>query len=252
MDGAGRDDRNVVPLSLARLERVIEMRLADSMASGREPTLSVTVLDADTPSVTEDPALYDGVVDRIVEAIDGYLANAEYSTPLTADALNTEIEAVFRADSDPGLPSLDRFVAWLRCMGCGIVTRDATSGCATYLHRNAGQGRLLRVGDRFDLGPSSDSLEYYVIARQPADDEGVHLLEGWECPHCESLNWAEVVLRDSLVSSVWSVALSSEVLERAHYVTSECLDLAAKLSGRSAWTIGRDELFGLLFADPGD
>lgn len=246
MDGSGQDDTNVVPLALARLEKLIQVRLAESLDRGGEPAITVKVLDAELrpPSIPDDPAFYDLVVDKIVETLDHYLDDVADGAELSATALNDEIEAAF---SEPGaaLRASDSFVGRLRCMSCGIVTSDQSSACQTFL-RDVPRGEEFRVGQRFEFDHTEIMADYYARATRPAVDSPTHIIEGWECPHCEAVNWAEIVLRDSLVSSVWSVALSRAALERAHYVTSECVELAARMTGRPAWSLLGDDVFEVL------
>lgn len=250
MDGTGRNDTNVVPLSLARLERMIQVRLAESLDRGIEPAITVKVVDSDlrSPSIPDDPAFYDLVVDRIVATLDQYLDEVADGAELSASALNHEIDAAFHgaADAADTAPRSDSFVGRLRCMSCGIVTADESSACETFV-RPEPRGQMFCVGSTLDFDHDDVARDYYARAIQPAGEAPIHILEGWECPHCESVNWAEIVIRDSLVSSIWSVALSRALLERAHYVTSECVELAARITGRPAWSLLRDDLFDVLF-----
>lgn len=248
MDGTGQDDRKVVPLALARLERMIQVRLADSIDRGVEPAITVKVVDAERggPSIPDDPAFYDLVVDRIVETLDHYLDEVADGAELSAAALNDEIEAAFNDDGSGVALASDTFIGRLRCMSCGIVTADERSACETFL-RGGARGEVFSVGSRLDLAHDEVAVDYYARAIRPRPNVPVHVIEGWECPHCEAVNWAEIVIRDSLVSSIWSVALSRLALERAHYVTSECVELAARLTGRPAWSLLRDDVFEVLF-----
>lgn len=225
MDGIGPDEHNVVALSLARLERMIQLRLAEA-DPGLEPSVVVRVcMDHDlSPIVANNPELYEEVVDRIVESLDDVL-----------DARAPVVE-----------PSpTDLFIGRLRCMSCRAVTHDASSGCESFL-RGGVRGETFHVGSEFVFRHEDVAADYYIRTKRPSPGEAVHILEGWECPRCRGLNWAEVVIRDTLVSSVWSVALSPHTLERAHYVTSECVDLVARLTGRPTWALLHEEVFELL------
>ena len=247
MEGPGQDDRNVVPLALARLERMIHVRLAEAHARGTEPAITVRVVDSDLPKIADDPAFYDLVVDRIVETLDHYLDSVSDGAPLCATALNEEIDAAF-SEPEPGCearPS-DSFVGRLRCMSCGIVTADESSACETFLRADA-RGELFTVGSAFVVSHDEVAVDYYARAVRPDPVAPVHIIEGWECPHCEGTNWAEIVIRDCLVSSIWSVALSRVALERAHYISSECVELVARITGRPAWSLLRDDVFDVLF-----
>lgn len=223
MDGNGPDEHNVVALPLA-LERMIQLRLAQA-APGLESSIVVRLVD-DQLSVADDPALYEQIVDRIVESLDDVLE-----------------ERLLTRTLEP--PPTDLFVTPLRCTTCKAVTRDASAGCESFL-RGGARGETFRVGSRFEFEHEEVASDYYIRAEAPVGDEPVHVVEGWECPCCRAMNWAEIVLRDSRVSSVWAVALSPEILRRAHYVTSECVDLVARLTGRPAWALLHEEVYELL------
>lgn len=252
MDGTGRgDDPNVVPIALARLEKLIQVRLAQSLELGDgEPVVTVKVFesgpDGNMPSIQEDPQFYDAVVDKIVSTLDAYLDEVdEDDEPLSASALNEKIETAF-VSTDPAPPHCDTFVGRLRCHKCGQVTQDASAGCETFL-RDQPDGTVFSVGSHFAFDPVRIARDYYAYAMSPARDESVHIIEGWECPGCSAVNWAEICVRDEIVESVWSVALSRDTLERAHYVTSECVELAAQITGRPAWSLLGDDVFEILF-----
>jgi hypothetical protein len=247
MDGSGHGDTNVVPIALARLERMIQLRLADSVDQGLEPAITVKVLEPDLsmPDIQDDPAAYDIVVDKIVETLDQYLNGVADGEALSASALNGEIEAAF-SDRDALPRPSDSFVGRLRCMQCGIVTTDPTSFCETFL-RAEPDGSQFCLGSEFVFDHEDVAHDYYARAAAAGHGEPTHIVEGWSCPHCDGLNWAEIVIRESLVSSVWSVALSRQVLERAHYVTSECVEFASRITGRPTWSLVGDDVFEILF-----
>lgn len=250
MDGPGSEE-NVVPIALARLEKLIQVRLAESLELGREPAVTVKVFesahDGGAPSIPDDPQFYDAVVEKIVSTLDAYLDHVDEGAPLSASALNEEIENAF---SEPELEveprSCDHFVGHLRCHQCGVVTTDIAAGCETFL-RQQPDGTIFGVGSPFDFDPAQVARDFYAHAMPAATGEPLHLVEGWECPSCSAVNWAEIVVRQGIVASVWSVALTREILERAHYVTSECVELAARITGRPAWTLLGDDVFEILF-----
>ncbi len=246
MDGTGTPGGStVVPLSLARLERMIQVRLAESLELGDDPAITVKVCDPQSqglPSIPEDPAMYEAVVEKIVSALDRYLEPAHSAA---ADAAVGEFETVFLEQAQPHRS--DRFVGHLRCHDCGAVTTDGDSGCETFL-RAESDGTRFTVGDSFTFDPTGVRQSYYVYGIPAGRHESTHIVEGWECPECEAVNWAEIVVDPTeRIRSVWSVSLSREVLERAHYVTSECIEVAARLSGRPAWTLDDGEVFEILF-----
>lgn len=249
MDGSGPGiDTNVVPFALARLEQLIQVRLAESLEGGDEPAITVTWCeeertDSYTPEIPDDPRFYDAVVDKIVETLDHYLDDVEHGAELSASALNEEIENAF-LDATPR--ECDHFLGLLRCMSCGIISRDENAACETFL-RNPSTGTAFRVGDAFTFDRDLVASDYYAHIDPQADTDDVHVIEGWACPHCTAVNWAEITLRDERVASVWSIELSQPALERAHYVTSECVELAARITGRPAWALLGDNVFEILF-----
>jgi len=251
MDGPGSSEENVVPIALARLEKLIQVRLAESLELGHEPAVTVKVFesihDGSVPAIPDDPQFYDAVVEKIVSTLDAYLDHVDEGAPLSASALNEEIENAF---AEPELEveprSCDHFVGHLRCHECGGITCDASAGCETFLRPNP-DGTVFTVGRSFAFDPADVARDFYAHAMPPASDEPVHIVEGWECPRCSAVNWAEIVVRDDTIASIWSVMLSRDVLERAHYVTSECVELAARITGRPAWSLLGDDVFEILF-----
>lgn len=250
MDGTGTPaDPNVVPIALARLERLIQVRLAESLHLADEPVVTVKIheeLGDSAPAIPDDPAFYDAVVDKIVSALDRYLDDVELErAPLSASALNEEIEQVFALPNDEP-HACDRFIGFLRCHQCGSVTADASAGCETFLRRHP-QDEAFGVGSRFEFDPAGIARDFYIHVMPPLPGEPTHVVEGWECPDCSATNWAEIVMDDGVVRSVWSVNLSRDVLQRAHYVTSECVELASRITGRPTWSLLGDDVFEILF-----
>ncbi len=248
MDGSGPDN-NVVPFALARLEKLIQVRLAESLELGEDPLVEVRLSheadQADIPEISEDPRYYDAVVERIVTTLDEYLDGVEEGAPLTANALNEEVENAF-FDAAAQRRACDFFVARLRCQSCGQVVDDESSACETFL-RAEPDGSRFGVGSAFDIQPDTVPAEFYAHAMAPATDEPVHVVEGWECPDCQATNWAEVVIDSTEIRSIWSIALTRQVLDRAHFVTSECVDLASQLTGEPAWALLGDDVFEILY-----
>lgn len=249
MDGSG-PDHNVVPFALARLEKLIQVRLAETMELGEEPIVEVRMCETDDadeefPGISEDPRYYDAVVERIVTTLDAYLDDVEDGAPLTANALNEEVENAF-FDTAAQRRTCDYFVGRLRCQSCSAVVHDEASGCETFL-RGEPDGTRFGVGSSFEIDVDAVPGEFYAHAMAPASHEPVHVVEGWECPDCNAVNWAEVVIDQTEILSIWSVALTREVLERAHFVTSECVDLAAELTGKPAWALVGDDVYEILY-----
>ena len=239
VEGRNSDGAEVVPLALARLEKLIESRLSEVLPDRDfEQLVKVKVFDKanDAADLPSDPEFYDGLVDRIIESLgEAIFEDADASMEEDDDGL-IHFHALTDAQiaSHPG--NCDYFVARMRCQGCGKVSHsDASTHCETFL-RDRPDGSWLGVGSHVGLIDVSQRPDYYQ-SRKEQTTESLHVLEGWECPCCQKVNWAEVVVVDELVTSIWSVRLSRETLYRAHLISSECVELASKLSGKQPWEL---------------
>ena len=131
-------------------------------------------------------------------------------------------------------------------MHCGTVSRpDTSTQCETFLHSTP-NGRHIRVGDHIGPVMTSARSDYYATSK---DDDGgdLHVLEGWECACCNGVNWAEIVIADEHVKSIWSVKLNQDALGRAHLISSESVEIAAELTGRPPWTLLDEDILTILF-----
>lgn len=248
----------VVPLALARLEKMIESRLGDAMQAGddREPLVKVRVIERNSEDDSEpldrknlpmEPEFYDGLVDRIMATIgdamseeDGLLEGVEYPEGVVAfpgmQHDSTPVEFVTRCDY---------FAARLRCQHCSEVSEnDASTHCETFLRPNP-DGSELRVGDYVGAVEKTQRPDYYTSAVENHGGD-FHVLEGWECPCCQQVNWAEVTVRDGYIVSIWSVELNRDTLERVHLVSSECVEVAARLTGRAPWALLGEDILALI------
>ncbi len=246
----------VVPLALARLEKMIESRIGDAIEAGdeREPLVKVRVIERqreedERPNPLDlpmEPEFYEGLVDRIMETIGDAIGREE-------SVLNDLPDGVlaFPGQVEESLPQelatrCDYFVARLRCQHCRAVSEnDASTHCETFLRPNP-DGSELRVGDWVGEVQDTQRPDYYARAVEHVDKD-VHILEGWECPCCHEVNWAEITIRDGFIASIWSVELTRETLDRVHLVSSECVEVAAKLTGREPWTLLGDDILDLIY-----
>lgn len=240
LDGSdGEYSADVVPLALARLEKMIEARLSQVLPDSEfNQVVRVRVLeqekDEDLPA---DPEFYDGLVDRIMESLSEALFE-EADATVTEDEDGTIQIRPLSPDHEtfahPG--NCDYFVARLRCQHCRkVAPADTSTHCETFL-RETPDGSPLAVGDFIGHIDVSQRPDYYQ-SRRTLEGANLHVLEGWECPCCQRVNWAEVVVRNEHIESIWSVNLSKETLHRAHLISSECVDLAARLSGKQPWQL---------------
>ena len=235
-NGTGAD---VVPLALARLEKMIESRLGEVSGEEFEPHVKVKVIEqkgADDGELSLEPEFYEGIVERIMESL---------SQAIDEDA-NELPEGVIPLRKAPDAPPTrcDFFVGKLRCQCCGRVSSDASTFCETFI-RSEPMGEELRVGDWIGPVLLKARPDYYAPTRATTS-ASTHVLEGWECPQCQQVNWAEVVIRDEHVASIWSVELNRASLERANMISSECVDVAARLTGRAPWALLDEDILQIL------
>lgn len=220
---------NVVPLALARLEKMIETRLSDAYSLGLdiEPLVRVKVLDREPgepvdlmefAALPADPEFYDEVVESVLASIGG---------------LFDDDEPASRSEE----ADCDYFVGRLRCHKCRNVTSaDRSSQCETFIFPIP-QGSTYGVGDAVELTPESLPRDYYAHLTSWNGTSALHVVEGWQCPCCHSINWAEIVVREGVVESVWSVDLTGEVVDRAHVLSAECIEVVAAKTGQPMWKL---------------
>lgn len=221
---------NVVPLALARLEKMIETRLSDDYSLGLdiEPLVRVKVLDREPgepvdlmefAALPADPEFYDEVVESVLASLGGLFDDG------------TDV-AGRHDDAD-----CDYFVGRMRCHTCRNITpSDNSSQCETFIFPTP-QGRAFRVGDRIELRPEDLPRDYYAHLTPWDGSKPLHVVEGWQCLRCDAINWAEVVVRDQILESVWSVDLTSEVVERANVLSAECIEVVASKTGQPMWKL---------------
>lgn len=224
---------NVVPLALARLEKMIETRLSDDYSLGLdiEPLVRVKVLDTEPgepvdlmefAALPADPAFYDEVVESVLASIGGLFDDGADPTDISGR----------QEDAD-----CDFFVGRLRCHECRQVTaNDRSSQCETFVFPKP-EGRSYKVGDTIELAPDELPRDYYAHLNAWDGNAPLHVVEGWQCPCCDTINWAEVVVRDGVIASVWSVDLSNEVVERANILSAECIEVVAAKTGQPMWKL---------------
>jgi len=243
----GGEGAQVVPLALARLEKLIEARLADVLPEHQdiEQFIRVKVLEpAEGKHLPVDGEFYDGLVDRIMESLSEALFEEAENQGLE-DSDEFHVHSVLTGDVATHPGNCDYFVGRMRCQHCkAISANDTSTHCETFL-RDVPNGSTLGLGDYVGPVDVHKRPDYYQ-PRHEQEGADLHVLEGWECANCSQVNWAEVVVRDEHVASVWSIKLSRDTLMRAHLISSECVELASKLSGKQPWELIEADIVSVL------
>ncbi len=244
----GSEGAQVVPLALARLEKLIEARLADVLPEHQdiEQFVRVKVLEpAQGKHLPVDSEFYDGLVDRIMESLSEALFEEAESQGLDDDSEGFQLHSILPGDTATHPGNCDYFIGRMRCQHCKkISAHDTSTHCETFL-RDVPDGSALGLGDHVGPVDVHKRPDYYQ-PRHEQEGSDLHVLEGWECANCSQVNWAEVVVRDEHVASVWSIQLSRETLMRAHLISSECVELASKLSGKQPWELIEADIVSVL------
>ena len=133
--------------------------------------------------------------------------------------------------------SYDFFVAEMKCPVCGAVSpADDSTEMYSYI-RDEPQGENLGVGSpllihRDDI--DQNRCDGYLKISTPGPGDAIRLLNPWRCPTNGSYNWAQIEVRDGVISSIVPVTLDRAVLERSHLISNEADFLAASLTNASA------------------
>jgi hypothetical protein len=244
----GSEGAQVVPLALARLEKLIEARLADVLPEHQdlEQFVRVKVLEpANGQNFPVDGEFYDGLVDRIMESLTEALFEEAENQGLEDGSDEFPMPSAFASDIATHPGNCDYFVGKMRCQHCKkISANDTSTHCETFL-RDVPNGSTLGLGAYVGSVDVHQRPDYYQTQHEQEGSD-LHVLEGWECAHCHQVNWAEVVVRDEHVASVWSIKLSRDTLMRAHLISSECVELASKLSGKQPWELFEADIVSVL------
>lgn len=231
IDGEGRG-AEVVPLEVFRFERLLEKRLLEHLASEDfDASVSVTF-----KSLGEGYDLPDDF-EMSEEFLEGILENI-------AETLNIHSPGFDDPSAQTPLSDCDYLVARMRCHCCRRVSGDDNSTQCETFFRETPDGSWLRVGDHVGTPITEDRLDYYTI--NAPTSETLHIIEGWECSNCQHVNWAEVVIESGVIRSIWSVDLNVDSLERAILVSSECVEIASRITNTPPWTLTGPEVIKIL------
>lgn len=139
----------------------------------------------------------------------------------------------------------DYFAGVLMCARCNHRTdgRENTN-MQTHLRSDA-DGSELRVGFLFDLNDLRTSHIVgagYVALGEP-NHLSMSLLNTWQCPSCDTEQWAQVDVQAGVIEAIHAVAMSREVLSRAHFIDEADAELlAAKLLAIPSWELSEQNL----------
>jgi predicted RNA-binding Zn-ribbon protein involved in translation (DUF1610 family) len=124
----------------------------------------------------------------------------------------------------------DYFVAELPCPTCGTVTpATIATGMQTKL-RAEPELAAFGVGDRFEFDFADAADAGYLVLRQPQD--GVRIVQTWSCPECGApREWAEIEVRDDVITAIRRVELAPPTLARAQLVSDDAKDDVAEWLG---------------------
>lgn len=130
--------------------------------------------------------------------------------------------------------TLDYFVGTLECPVCGTVSEaDESTNMQTYI-RSQPKLAYLGVGHPLEIYPEMMKDSGYLTIQLPQPDQEIRILQTWECPSCGSpFNWAEIMVINGVIERIVAVELNGKVLEQAHFISNECVSVAADLTGRS-------------------
>jgi hypothetical protein len=142
--------------------------------------------------------------------------------------------------------SYDFFVAEMKCPVCGTVsTADDSIEMYTYI-RDEPNAEYLGVGSPLQIKRDDieqNRIEGYLKIKSPEPDEPIRLLNPWRCPTCGTYNWAQIEVRDGIISSIVPMPLTLATLEHSHLISNEADFVAASLTNSSASEmIGKDTM----------
>ncbi|HLP87925.1 MAG TPA: hypothetical protein VK184_04875 [Nostocaceae cyanobacterium] len=143
--------------------------------------------------------------------------------------------------------TLDYFVASLQCPVCGAVSEaDESTNMQTHIQKNP-ELAYLGVGHTLEFEPKFMENCGYLTIQPSQPDQEIRILQTWECSSCgDPYNWAEVVVLNNVIKEIVAVEINRTVFEQAHYISDECLSIAADLTGRSCSDVIQDDLVKIL------
>jgi len=142
------------------------------------------------------------------------------------------------------VPSYDYFVAKLKCPVCGTASAaDESIEMQTYI-RDQPKGEFLGVGSALHVdakGIEQNAYDGYLKVSVPKPGEPIRILHPWNCGNCGAYNWAQIEIRDDVITRIIAVPLNRETLEQSHLISNEADFVAASLMNLSASEmVGKD------------
>lgn len=132
--------------------------------------------------------------------------------------------------------SFDFFVGPLKCIRCETVSPEDTSTNMQTKIQASPKGAYLHVGDTLDIRKDGVEAGGYLVVNRPQDLSNISILELWECPSCDSpFNWAEIVVKDSIIKSITAAPLDRDTLSRVNYISDELDYVFESLTGKSLY-----------------
>ncbi|GAA6615193.1 hypothetical protein [Scytonema sp. NUACC26] len=130
--------------------------------------------------------------------------------------------------------TLDYFVGNLKCSICGVVSKADGSTSMTTKIRSQPELTYLGTGHALEIDPEVMEESGYWTIQIPRLSEEIRILHNWECPSCGfGFNWAEVAVSNSEIIKVIAVPQTLEVLTKAHFISDDCVSVAADIVGCS-------------------
>lgn len=210
-------DSNIIPLAMFKFERMLQTQL-DQKTDG---AINLTLLDTAADSLDLDDQLLENVVERVIDALDDHVQES--------------------------IPTFDYVRAKLRCHCCRSIADEKTTDCETYIGNDSNE-RELKVGSKLVIPKTDVSTDFYVKVSELEVGKPIHVVEGWWCQKCASVNWAEIVVENDTIRSIWSIKMCTELLDRIHYISSEIIEFIADRHDRPAWSLSHEEILALLRA----
>jgi hypothetical protein len=116
----------------------------------------------------------------------------------------------------------DHFTGELRCPRCGTINSTiAYTNMQTHLRSDA-DGSALAVGYEFqlvDLTTKHILDAGYSLVSPPYEGGASRLLEVWNCPVCETEQWAMVEIVNRKVARIEAVLMNRTTFEAANFIS---------------------------------